>query len=124
MVDFIVDVLDVTESSRGFFFVQVKSTSRASAASRTLKLNIQLNKFNKLAGIPIPTFLIGVDTQSERAFLIAAPKPKRRPFSSITKKHDLDIESVRVTLYKEVVQFWRKNRSRLIKLRTSFDNGR
>lgn len=82
VVDFIVDVLDPSENSIGFFFVQVKSTSKAKAKSRTLALDIELEKFNKLAGIPVPTFLIGVDTQTEHAFLIAAPKPVSKEFSS------------------------------------------
>jgi Domain of unknown function (DUF4365) len=124
VVDFIVDVLDPTENSIGFFFVQVKSTSAACALSRTLRLDVELEKYNKLAAIPVPTFLIGVDTQNESAFMIAAPKAVLRTFSSITKKHDLADDDVRVGLYKEVAEYWRKNRSHLIKARTQFTNER
>ena len=124
IVDFIVDALDPMERSHGFFFVQVKSTSTAAISSRTLKLDVELGKYNKLAAIPAPTFLIGVDIRTEKAFVIAAPKALRKAFSSISKKHDLQDETVRVRLYKEVVKYWRRNRSRLIKLRTQFVNER
>jgi hypothetical protein len=124
VVDFIVDALDPEENSLGFFFVQVKAASQARPNSRTLRLELELLKYNKLASIPVPTFLIGVDTQTERAFLIAASRTLQKAFSSITKRHDLLDESVRVGLYKEVIEYWRRNRSRLVKLRTKFANDR
>jgi hypothetical protein len=124
VVDFIVDVLDPNENSLGFFFVQVKSTRTANALSRRLALTIELDKFNKLARIPVPTFLIGVDTDSEKVFVIAAVKPVLKGFSSITKKFDLTNDAVRIGLYKEVAGYWRKNGPRLDKARTIFANVR
>ena len=124
IVDFIVDVLDSTEKSIGFFFVQVKSTAAALSLSKTLHLDVDMHKFNKLATIPIPTFLIGVDTQTERAYVVAARRAILTAFSSITKKYDLIHDAVRVGLYKEVAQYWRMYKPGLLKARTQFANER
>src|SRR4051812_31745303 len=84
IVDFIVEVLDRNEDSLGFFFVQAKSTSIAKPKSKRLKLEIDLEKFNKLAATPAPTFLVGVDIMTEKVFLVAAAKPKSSKIYSIT----------------------------------------
>ena len=123
MVDFIVDVLGPADDSLGFFFVQVKATSASHPASRCLRLQIDRAKYNKLVRIPVPTFLIGVETNSERSFVVAAVRPKGRSLSSISKRFDLADDEVRIGLYKEVIGFWRKNRPNLDKAQTRFSDG-
>lgn len=124
IVDFIVEALDCNEDSLGFFFVQAKSTSTAKPTSRRLGLEIDLEKFNKLAATPAPTFLVGVDIMAEKVFLISAPKPKRRKFYSICKRFDLVDDLVRISLYKEVVGYWRKSKHKQNKKKTQFPNER
>jgi hypothetical protein len=77
-VDFIVDVLNTDGSTGGFFFVQVKSTSKAGEGAR-IRVSISPKKYNRLASLPAPTYLIGVDTRAERTYLVAALKPIKKP---------------------------------------------
>ncbi len=124
VVDFIVDILDDDENSLGFFFVQVKATSAAKPKAKTLSLQIELPKYNRLAQIPAPTFLVGVDIDAEKVYLVSAAKPEKKAFSSICKKFDLKDDDVRVALYKEVKKYWKKHSPRLNQLTTAFKNER
>jgi hypothetical protein len=124
VVDFIVDILDANEDSLGFFFVQVKATKSAKSKAKTLALQIEKTKYNKLAQIPAPTFLVGVDIVAEEVYLVCAPKPAKRAFSSICKKHDLKDDGVRVALYKEVRDYWKKHSPALNQIKTQFKNER
>ncbi len=124
MVDLIVDVLDPAEHTLGFFFVQVKSTSVSKSESSTLKIDMDHAKFVRMASLPVPTFLIGVDTVTENAFVVAPSTATRSPFSSITKRHDLQSDSVRICIYKEVTDFWHNNRSVLKRFKSQFGNER
>jgi hypothetical protein len=58
IVDFIVDVLAPDSTSLGFFFVQVKSTSRGNNPQDRLPIQVEAEKFNFLARLPAPTYLI------------------------------------------------------------------
>lgn len=124
VVDFIVDILDRDESSLGFFFVQVKATNAAKPKAKTLSLQIELPKYNRLARIPAPTFLVGVDINAEKVYLVGACKPEKKSFSSICKKFDLKDDDVRVALYKEVKEYWKKHSPRLNQIKTKFKNER
>ena len=124
VIDFIVDILDTDENSLGHFFVQVKSTNTANSKSKTLPLQIEIEKYNRLANIPAPTFLVGVDIDAEKAYLVCAPKPKRKAFSSICKKYDLKDDGIRVALYKEVKNYWRMHTPTPNQIKTMFKNER
>jgi hypothetical protein len=111
-VDFIVDLLDRDDLSLGFFFVQVKGTRSAPSGAR-LSIEVPLDRFNRLVRIPAPTYLIGVDVFTETSYLQTAHRPRRAALSSITKAYPLRNEAVKIELYREVVAFWRANRSNL-----------
>lgn len=124
MVDLIVDVLDPAENTLGFFFVQVKSTSVAKSESPTLRIDLDHAKFVMMTSLPVPTFLIGVDIVTEKAFVVAPSKVTRSPFRSITKRHDLMSDSVRISIYKEVMEYWRSNRTMLKRFKSNLGNER
>jgi hypothetical protein len=124
VVDFIVDILDGNEDSLGFFFVQVKATNSAKRKAKTLALHIELPKYNRLAQIPAPTFLVGVDIDAETVYLVSAARPEKKASSSICKKFDLKDDDVRVALYKEVKEYWKKHSPRLNQIKTKFKNER
>jgi hypothetical protein len=124
-VDFIVDLLGPDSKPQGtFFFAQVKATAVAVDTAARLNINIDLAKFNALAAMPLPTYLIGVDTLAERTFIVSAGKREKTGLSSMTKKHDLKEDDVRVQLYKEVLENWKVNRALLLKLKSHFKNVR
>ena len=109
-VDFIVDVLGPDFTSLGFFFVQVKSTSQAGDPRNRLPIQVEGEKFNSLARLPAPTYLIGVDMNSETSHIVAAHKPRSTAVSSITRRFRLCDDSTKIDLYKEVLEFWNANR--------------
>lgn len=124
VVDFIVDILDPNENSLGFFFVQVKATNAAKPKAKNLPLQIELTKYNRLAQIPAPTFIVGVDIDAEEVYLVCAPKPAKKSISSICKKYDLKDDGIRVALYKEVKDYWKKHSPALNQIKTMFKNER
>lgn len=124
VVDLIVDILDPKEASLGFFFVQVKATNAAKPKAKTLAVKIELLKYNHLAQIPAPTFLVGVDIDAEKVYLVCAARPEKKAFSSICKKFDLKDDNVRVALYKEVKEYWKKHSPKLNQIKTNFKNER
>lgn len=124
VVDFIVDILDPNEDSLGFFFVQVKATNAAKPKAKTLAVKIELPKYNRLAQIPAPTFLVGVDVDAEQVYLVCAARTEKKAFSSICKKFDLKDDNVRVALYNEVKEYWKKHSPRLNQIKTNFKNER
>jgi hypothetical protein len=112
-VDLIVDVLGRGAAPLGFFFVQVKGTVTATPPASRLPVEMALDRFNRLVRLPAPTYMIGVDVLAEMAYLVAAHKPRKVPVSSITKSYCLQDDSVRIKLYREVLQFWKAYRPRL-----------
>src|ERR1700722_16545301 len=72
VVDCLVDVLDATDRSLGFFFAQVKGTVEPPALGGRLGITIAQKRYNALVRIPVPSYLIGVDIRAEAAYLVAA----------------------------------------------------
>lgn len=112
-VDYLIDILAPDNLSCGFFLVQVKSTERAKVGAQRLPINVETDKYNRIATLPAPAYLIGVDLNSERAYLVAAHRRRPSNVSSITKQFPLHSEKIKIDLYKEVVSFWKLNAPRL-----------
>jgi hypothetical protein len=110
-VDFLIDVLDANDDSLGFFFAQVKGTSKKiSGTSARLAVNVELESFNRLVRVPAPAYLIGVDVNAEASYLVAAYRTRANDVSSITRAFPLADPIVKMNLYQEVLAFWRANR--------------
>ncbi len=103
--DFLVDALSPQGEHVGFFFVQVKSTSRPSGRRR-LRLTADTDKLRRLARLPAPTYVVGVDTVSEAAYIAAAFGPHPLRSHSLTKQFPLSSDAVRIELYREVLGHW------------------
>ena len=80
--DFIVDVLAADAHPSGFFFVQVRSTDQSSSAGR-LPVKVDRVRFNRLARLPAPGYLVGVDLKAESCHLVAANKTVAADLPSI-----------------------------------------
>jgi len=111
-VDFLVDVLGSQDVSLGFFFVQVKGTAGPAAGGR-LPVQVSRDRFNLLARLPAPSYLIGVNVSAELSYVVAAHKPTKVHVSSVPKAYCLSDDAVRIVLYKEVLAFWKANRPML-----------
>ena len=106
VVDFIVDCLDSEEKACGFFYVQTKSTASCrSSSSRSLRIDCRLSKYNALVGLPVPTYIAGVDVWTEEVYLVAAHTSRKRRLSSMARSHDLASDEIKLLLYEEVMAY-------------------
>jgi len=106
-VDFVVDVLGPNANSLGIFFVQVKSTfAHVKHARSRLPVKVDLQKHNCMVRLPIPTYLIGVELRTERAYIVSAFAPRQTQISSITRDYPLDCDQTRIKLYAELKSHW------------------
>ena len=109
-VDLIVDVLDAADEPVGFFFAQVKSTQFALQGGTRLSLTVDLERYRRLTRLRAPAYLIGVDIQAERSYIVAAISPAPDALRNIPRDYPLTDDRIRVALYREVVSFWTRHR--------------
>ena len=119
-VDLIVDVLDPESEPIGFFFAQVKSTQSASRAGARLSLTVDIERYRRLTRLRAPAYLIGVDVENARSYIIAATPPAPDAAPSIPRDYPLTDDKIRVALYREVVAYWAPRRRRH---KSEFHNG-
>lgn len=106
--DFLV-VLKEAGGRGSFFFVQVKTTRREfTRTQKPKRLTVRLAEIDvrRMAAFPAPTYLVGVQEPSERAFIIGIDGTMSNAVSSITTAHEL-IDETLILLWSEVHGFWR-----------------
>jgi hypothetical protein len=109
-IDLIIDVLAPDSKTRlGFFFVQIKSIQSCALSTPRLPVKVPRIKFNDLVDIQAPTYLVGVDIDSETTYLVGAYRQRSLSVSSISKSFKLKDDDVRIDLYKEVLEYWKVN---------------
>lgn len=108
-IDFMVDVLEAGGVPRGFFFVQVKGTTRSMDAAKRLPIAISHAGYNRLLEFPAPTYLVGVDVRSASSYIVAAQRPRDAGVYSITRAYPLASDATRIALHREVAAFWAAN---------------
>ena len=92
--DLLVDVLDPSDNSCGFCFVQVKGTTGGSATAARMKVDVPVDRFNRLCRLPAPAYLLAVDLFARDAYLTAAYRARATAVSSVTKKFPVGQGSV------------------------------
>ena len=118
--DLLVDILDEEGQTNGFFFVQVRARTESPSASGRLPIKLEREHYERLRMLPIPAYLVGVDITNENAFVVAAFKRRPTGISSITTAFSLRNDDVKIRLYEEVSEFWR--RSKKPRIRTEFSD--
>jgi hypothetical protein len=109
-IDLIIDVLAPDSETRlGFFFVQIKAIQGCALSAPRLPIKVPQLKFNDLVDIQAPTYLVGVDIDSETTYLVGAYGRRSLGVSSISKNFKLKDDNVRIDLYKEVLEYWKVN---------------
>ena len=101
--DFYVELVGLKEHF--FFIVQVKSTTQGFDKKGNLKVKASKKKLQELNAYYCPTYLAGVDIDTEEVFLIAINKHKRKDISKLPTKFKLD-NANRKLLYDDVKEFW------------------
>lgn len=93
-VDFLVDLVGKTDRPRGFFFIQVKGSTTSSPVAARLTIDVAKERFNTLAGLSAPTYLIGADLVAGTPYVVAANRRRRSRVSSISKAFPLTADWV------------------------------
>lgn len=107
--DFMCEILD--EQTPYQFLVQVKSTTSGYQASGNLDIGVDDDKLLKLQNRPLPTYLAGVDTNTERVYICPAFRMNGR-YPSIPVSHKLDLNDELATkatlalLKQDIIHFW------------------
>jgi hypothetical protein len=104
-VDYVCELLGPWKTQKPFFFIQVKATGTG-YTKREQRLKVQISKGGALtlAAYKAPAYVAGVDTASERVYIIAAAG-RIKALSSIHTGTELNAAGRRM-LWEEVRQFW------------------
>lgn len=104
--DFYVEV--VTEAKqRPYFFVQVKTSSKPPKANRTLAVPFKKIDRARLAALPAPTYLVGLDFKTERGYIRGVLNPADS-VRHVSLSYPLTFPKL-LRLREEVVEYWKKN---------------
>jgi hypothetical protein len=104
-LDFMVELIGLTNRS-AYCFVQVKTTiKKVQPKARTLKVRIKKSDIDKMVGYPGPTYIVGIDENSEAAYIISANKATSKDLPSIPLSFPLDAMNL-AKLWKEVDDYW------------------
>ena len=115
--DFFVEIID--DANRPLFFIaQVKATTKGISNSK-LQIYCNRNKLNELAKYPAPTYLIGVDVNTEIAYATFIKNGTRRHLSGLHTNFELNNLNLQL-LYDEVKKFWAKNN--IVGIKRSFNS--
>ena len=104
-LDFFVELLDVGERTL-FFFAQVKTT-RKPLTRRDKRLRVEMAAADvvRASQVPAPTYLIGIDEQTEVGYLFPILDGMSSDVPSIPTAFPLDCTNL-PRLHAEVEQFW------------------
>lgn len=104
-LDFMVELIGLTNRS-AYCFVQIKTTiKKVQPNAKTLKVGIKKSDIDKMVGYPGPTYIVGIDENSEDAYIISANKAFSKDLPSIPLSFPLDAANL-AKLWKEVDDFW------------------
>ena len=117
-VDYIVDLLKYNKS-KAFFFVSVRSTRIGyTKKEKKLKVKFPKNNLDNLKKIPIPTYLVGIDEENEKGYIISVQNLKVDKISSLSTKYPINQKNI-VLLWNEVKNYWKKS-NELAKFNSKF----
>lgn len=111
--DLYVELLDSGMTVTPFFFIQVKSTNKGyQKKNGNLKVAIKKDGIARMAVIPAPTYLVGVEVKADReVFILAIRKKTKRGLTSLPRDYDLSYANLE-RLYDEVLSFWKANKAK------------
>jgi hypothetical protein len=104
--DFYVELIGSKENF--FFIVQVKSTRQKRDSASNLKINVPVKKIKLLNNYYCPTYLAGVDINTEEAFLLPINKLPKNVIRKLPTTFVLNERNCK-KLYKEVCDFWKQS---------------
>lgn len=105
--DFMVRLVEPTTGD-AHCFVQVKGTTQGYSGKgkdRKLKAKVEWDDIEKLKQAPAPTFVVGIDVQGDKGYLVAITQETNTGFSAIPTTHPLNCHTIK-RLWKEVNDHW------------------
>jgi hypothetical protein len=103
--DFLVELL-VSDGVTGFFFVQVKTTRQGfTERDRRLKVTVAQHTVARLASIPAPTYVVGIDDIDGTGYIVSANGERLTNVASVPDHFPLNRQN-RERLWKEVREYW------------------
>jgi hypothetical protein len=114
-LDYLVELLDAGPSTP-YFFVQVKTTTQGYTRSKRLgnrlKIQVSADDMQRLIHYPAPTYIIGIDEQAERGYIVSANDGSPTRLTSLTTDFPLDCTTLE-RLWYEVQTYWEHRDMRL-----------
>lgn len=95
-----------TGDKPAYFFAQVKATSEGYNAKGRLRVEVKKSAVLGLVRFPAPTYVIGIDEQQERAFIVAVCGDMNRKITSLNAAHELNAGTLKA-LWDEVRDYWK-----------------
>jgi hypothetical protein len=107
LVDYIVELRGIAPAVKPFFFVQVKATTLGyTERENRLKVQMNVERVRGLAAYPAPTYLVGIDENMEKGYLVSVNGEQQTSLSSLSTAFPLNVSSNRRRLWEEVRAFW------------------
>src|SRR5205085_1684776 len=106
--DFVVYLIDPSTGDASFY-VQVKSTKtgyRGSGSSRKLQVQVSKDDVKKLKQSNLPTYVVGIDIDLERGYVVAITQGSKGQISGIPTRKPLNCRTIKA-LWKEVDEYWK-----------------
>lgn len=101
--DFYVELIGPKEHF--FFIVQVKSTNQGINRDNKLRINVPKDKLHKLNNYFCPTYVVGIDVITEKAYIVSVNTKRRKAISSLSTKYEINTIT-RSRLFDDVKKFW------------------
>jgi hypothetical protein len=107
-IDFMVKLIDASTGG-ACFCVQVKATKTGysgSGSNRKLKVKVSREDVKKLKQTKLPTYVVGIDIDKERGYVMAITQSSEDQISGIPTRKPLNCKTIK-TLWKEVDDYWK-----------------
>lgn len=107
--DFYVELFNTNKPM--FCFFQVKSTSKGyTKREKKLKANITKADLEKLSNLPAPSYVIGIDEQEKKGFIISANGVTIKAINTLPTIYPINEENIK-KLWNEVKDFWENSKN-------------
>jgi len=105
-VDYIVELNNTSGQLTAYFFVQVRATRQGyTQRDNRLKIKISRDEIQKLATLPAPAYIIGIDEIAETGYIMTANRKVGKGLTSLSTQFPINKES-QDWLWQEVLDFW------------------
>lgn len=103
--DFIVELLDTSTTFTPYFFVQVRTTRQGYSKRKRLKVYVSAADMRRLAALPAPTYVVGIDDIMEEGYIISANGEHLKVLNGLSTQYPLN-KNTQDKLWQEITHYW------------------